>query len=173
MELKRQVIEKHLHEAVPSIPIGAVVHLVAAGQWNNFDLVEHLAGFAPGADLWLATWGISDPGVRAVHRMLERGSIRSVSAIVDTHTAVQHSGATAFLKSIAVRMAVYPCHAKAYVLRSDSRGLTLVCSANLTSNPRLEAGVMCCSETAADFHIDWIRRVIDGAPPFVEHDDQK
>lgn len=167
--LASRISKKYLTDLIPDMPDGATIHLISAGLWNNFDLLHHLAAFYPGADLWLATWGISEPGARGVHRMLDDGLIRSVRAVVDTHSATYNSEAMAYLSGLCVKLGTFPCHAKVYVLRTASRGMSVVCSQNLTTNPRIEAGVICDSVAAADFHIDWIGRVLDFAPPFSDH----
>ncbi len=171
--LARHIQGKRLATLIPEIEPGAAWHIIGAGSWSNFDLIEHLAAFAAPAELWLSTWGISDPGARAVDRMLSSGLVTAVHCVLDNHTAVQHSGATAFLQSLATRLGILPCHAKAYILLGQSLNISVITSANLTNNPYLEAGVITESRQIAEFHRDWIDRAIRRASPFEAPDDEK
>ncbi len=167
--LTRSVQLDRLQTLIPGISPGQSIHVVAAGQWCNFDLLEHLGNLVGPAELWLSTWGISDPGVRAIDRMLKRGIVTTCNALVDNHTAIQHSGATAFLRDVSTNFGVLKCHAKAYVLLGDQLAVSLITSANLTRNPLLEAGVVTESRPIAEFHRDWIGRALRQAPPWEPH----
>ncbi len=171
--LARDIKRSALAELIPAVSPGSCWHVVGAGRWSNFDLVAHLATLAAPAELWISTWGISDPGVRAVERMLSDGHVTEVHAVLDGHTAVQHSGATAFLRDLSKRLGVLPCHAKAYILRGPRLNISVITSANLTNNPYLEAGTIVESREVADFHVNWIDLAIRRATPFEGEDDKK
>jgi hypothetical protein len=164
--LTRHVQATRLAELIPSVEQGACYHVVSAGSWNNYDLVEYLARMIGPGELWLSTWGISDPGVRAVDRMISGGWITDVHCLLDGHTAVQHSAATAFLQSISARLGILSCHAKVYVIIGIKLAISIVTSANLTNNPYIEAGIVIVSHEVAAFHRDWIDRAIKRSTPF-------
>ena len=172
-KLSRHVQAERLAELVPTIEHGSTWHIVGAGSWSNFDLVTHLARLATPVELWFSTWGISDPGVRAINHMITNGWVTGVHAVLDGHTAVQHSGATAFLRDISVRLGILPCHAKAYVLLGKKLNISIITSSNLTNNPWLEVGVITESKMIADFHRDWIDKAIRRAKPFEDNNDTK
>jgi hypothetical protein len=157
---------ERIAQLIPIIDSNSCWHIVSDGSWSGYHLVEHMASLAAPAELWMTTWGISDPGVRSIDRMISAGHVTAVYAVVDGHTAVQHSGAAAFLDSIAARFGTLPCHAKAYILLGPELSISIISSANLTNNPNLETGIVIESAAVAEFHCGWIKQALDRAKPY-------
>ena len=70
-----------------------------------------------------------------------------------------------FAQGITTSVKLAKCHAKVTVLENEHWSVTIVSSANMTNNPRIEAGVICTDLAAAEFHKKWIVDVICGEEP--------
>jgi hypothetical protein len=136
---------------------GQSLHLVSAGEWSNYDLIEALlVHFDTPPGLWLATWSTSDSGVRPLARLRAEGRINHLACLMDPHAAVQRSDGASYLRSAADAFGLAPCHAKVYVLLNDAAGVSVVTSANVSQNPRIECGTITHNLTVARFHAQWI-----------------
>lgn len=156
-----------VREALADFKPGDLCHLVGANHWNTHDMVEALLDHTDGpAALWFTVYSISDSAVRRLRTMVESGKITTVHALINNHMARQRPDGSQQLLQLAEDMMVYPCHAKVYVLRSETRGITVVSSANLTACPWLEAATITEDPELADFNIGWIRKALALAEPF-------
>ncbi len=153
-------------EVVGRIERGESMHLVSSAEWSSHNLIEHLIEQTGPIALWFATWSIGEDGLRSVLRMRDAGSLLSINAVLDWRALTVNPEAVQYVKAQADQFAVYACHAKIYVLRNKSWGLSIVSSANMTNNPRIEASVIAEDRKLADWHIAWLSDVIRGADPF-------
>ncbi|MDY0002575.1 MAG: hypothetical protein RBU30_14865 [Polyangia bacterium] len=140
---------------------GQSLHLVSAGEWSNYDLIESLLRYFPEPPaLYLATWSSSDSAVRQLARLRTEGRVSALHSIMDHHAAQQRTDGAAYLQGVSDTYGTTGIHAKVAVLISSTVGITVIGSANLTTNPRIEAGVITHDLTVARFHAQWITDAI-------------
>jgi len=159
-------------EVVGKIHKGETIHLVSAAEWSAHDLINHLVSQTGPVDLWFTTWSISEDGLRSMLKLRDTGGITSINAVLDWRIRIRNPSAHQLARGQVDRLRVYSCHAKIYVLRNTKWGISIVSSANMTNNPRIEASVITEDPKIAGWHSNWISQVIDGSAPF-EGDDGK
>ena len=144
---------------------GQSVHLVSAGEFSNFDVIEALLSYFDSPPvLHLATWSSSDSGVRQLARLRTEGRVSALHSIMDLHASQQRTDGAAFLRQVSDTFGTTGIHAKVAALVGQTTGITVLGSANMTSNPRIEAAVITRSREVAAFHAKWITDAIrDGA----------
>lgn len=147
-------------EVVGELEHGQTLHVVSAAEWSTHNLIEHLCQQTGPVVLWLVTWSISEDGVRVMLRLRESGAIVTMHALTDWRVLVRNRDAVQLMKNNADTFAVAPCHAKLYVMTNEDWAITIVSSANLTNNPRLETMVITEDREVAEFHTRWINAMI-------------
>ena len=151
-------------------PIGAgdCAHVISDGEWSLHDTIAHLVTLAGPSTVYVATWSVSEAAVRLICDMQERGDIRELICLCDMRVRQRRPEAAAFLKHRSGRLRVTNCHAKTAVIISDELAFSVVTSANLTNNPRLEVYVITEGRAVADFHATWIRDSFERGTPFTD-----
>jgi len=148
--------------------MGETTHYATAGDWSNHELLFHILKQTGPAHVALATWSISEDAIRLMLDWYHKKLILSMSALLDWRVKVRRPEVLELLKFNLANTHLYltNCHAKTAVVQNHKWSIAIVGSANFTNNPRIEAGVICCSKTAADFHLSWIKDEITRSKPF-------
>jgi len=139
---------------------------VSDGDWSTHDLVMELLKVYKPAELYITTYALRELPVRQLILAQERKEILSVKMLLDYRAKVRTPEVFQLAAQNINRIGLTNIHAKVTVLRSDQGCVSIVGSANWTTNPRIECGVISLHEAAAAFHINWIEKVIDNAELF-------
>ncbi|RYC69793.1 MULTISPECIES: hypothetical protein [Spirosoma] len=150
----------------PPLEAGHSYHYASAGLWSMHDLLFHLLRQTGPADVWIATWSMTEDAVRMLVQGLEAGVIRRLRLLIDGRVTRRNPSAYAFVKAHAEKTAVSVCHAKVTVIRNEAWSMAVNGSPNYTNNPRIESGVVTVSPLVAQFHIGWIEAEMSKAKPF-------
>ena len=133
-------------------------------------VIAHLADQIGPVDLMFATWSVSDASLARLLTAIQKGAIRSCRAIFDWRVKVRkpnaHTMISAALPNADIRLT--SSHAKVYIMRNGDRAITVVSSANLTSNPRIEASVITDNIDVYEWHKQWMEAELSNAKPFEE-----
>lgn len=163
----------HAVAALADLEPGECRHIVSQADWSTHHLIDAALDLTGPADLHLATWSASEDAIRMLLGWLADGRLRSVTALLDWRVKVRRPEAMQLARANFARLRVANCHAKLFVLSAGAgahEAITIVGSANLTANPRIEAAVAHSSPTVADFHREWLESELAGAKPFDEPD---
>lgn len=155
-----------LRDAFPRIERGMDYPFASGGDWSTHDLLFHLLQIIGPAALTAATWSVAEHAAQKLIAALDEGSLTDIKFLVDWRVQVRTPGFMTLAKRHFTDIRVSSTHAKVFVLRNDEWNLSLVGSANLTNNPRIEAGHLSTNPDTANFHADWIEREIQNAAPF-------
>lgn len=155
-----------LLKAIPSIKMDSSIHYATAGLWSSHELLDHLLSFTGPSIVHLCTWSIKEMPVRMLVGMINAGRIKELHCLFDNRVKTQTPEVFHLTKLHAVNVRQSVCHAKVTVIENESWAITIIGSANYTNNPRIEAGVICCSREIADFHKHWITEEIKNSHPF-------
>jgi hypothetical protein len=97
---------------------------------------------------------------------MNAGRLLSVNFLVDWRVRVRCPSFLAIAKMHFSRVRVSNCHAKVFVLENEEWCVSVVGSANFTSNPRIEAGHVSTNPVVGVFHKNWILEEINTCRPF-------
>ena len=162
-EMRDAMVREVIADWVSEIGDGETVLAISTGGVDMPMVLVELARLCAPAVLRLATWGISDPGVRMIHRALEDGLISQVRCAVDSHVWTKRGEAWAYLREISSATAEVCAHAKVYTVVGATRGFGVVGSANLTRNPMCETLVVTAQGDVVRWLSEWIDAEIAGA----------
>ena len=102
-------------EALTGFSHGDTVHTVSHGCWNQSDLLDYLQTITGPAECTIATWSVSEAGVRRIVEMRNDGRITRLNALINRQMLNWQGAAAAMLCQSADEHGVGYCHAKTYV----------------------------------------------------------
>ncbi len=146
--------------------MGSSIHYVSAAEWSSHDLLFHLLNKTGSADVWIASWSISEDPCRQLIRAMDREAIRSLHLLFDWRVKIRCPEAAHLAQHNASSCHLASCHAKVTVIINRDWQIAVVGSANYTNNPRIEAGTIIFDDEVASFHRQWIEKTIKRADPF-------
>lgn len=152
---------QELRDEIPQLAPDTVTHYATGGRWSMHELILHVLQLIGPAKLYLTTWTITEDPMRALFQAIDSGMVTELYCVLDYRIEKRKAEAFQLAKVNASRIKLTKCHAKVTVLENDQWSVSIVSSANLSANPRIEAGVICTDQASADFHKDWIMRLIN------------
>jgi hypothetical protein len=133
------------------------------GAWSNTDLIEYLIKEMAGPSvLWLSTWGIGEEALRKIHNLQTEGWVTELNCLFDHRISQQKAKELQLAKGMATRIQYMKNHSKVVSIRGEKACFVIYTSANMTHNPRMEAGVICRSKSIEEFTSWFIDSEIDG-----------
>ena len=155
-----------LSEVIGELAMGETIHYVSMGEWSTHNLLEHCLLQTGPANVYIATWSVSEDGVRHIINAVKSGLITRIHAIFDWRVKIRRPEAFELARFNIADVRLTTCHAKVTVVQNQTWSIAIIGSANYTNNPRIEAGVICCCHDVANFHRDWMMAEIKKADPF-------
>lgn len=153
-------------EVIGNLNQGDIIHYVTAGEWSMHELLDHVLKQSGPAVVYTASWSISEDGCRYLLKLVESGAITELKMLFDWRIKVRTPAVLALAKLNCAEVKLSQCHAKVTSILRKKLSCAIVGSANYTNNPRIEAGVIDCSASAAEFHKTWIESAFTTADPF-------
>lgn len=153
-------------QLVAAVVPGKQIHFVSDGDWSNHDLIITLIQKFHPAELFITTYAIRDFPIKQLILAQERGEIVSIKLLIDSRAQIRSPEAYSLAAMNVNQIAQTSIHAKVTVMRSPVGCVTVVSSQNWTQNPKIEAGVITCSESIAFFHLSWIEKIMSNAEIF-------
>ncbi len=151
---------------IDTLQKGKLVHFVSNGDWSMHDLiVELLKVYAP-AELWFTTYALREFAVRQLLTALNKKQLVAVHILIDYKARARTPDVIQLAEMNVNRVHLTSVHAKVCVLKSPKGNITINSSANWTSNPRIESGTISLNDQVAEFHINWINKIMDNAEIF-------
>jgi hypothetical protein len=155
-----------LKAILSAIGSGKQTHFVSDGDWSMHDLVMELLKIYKPAELFLSTYALREYPVRQLVLALDKGDLLSVSMVLDYRAKVRTPEVFELANMNASKIFLTAIHAKVTVIRSTLGCVTIVGSQNWTTNPKIECGVISMDQQLAEFHINWLEKVMDNAEIF-------
>ncbi len=145
---------------------GHDIHFLSDGDWSMHDLVNELLKKYHPAELFFTTYALREFSVRQLINALDKNLLVGVTCLIDYKAKSRTPDAYQLASMNVNRIYLTQIHAKVMVLRSPEGCVSVVSSANWTSNPRIECGVLSTRTDVAEFHINWIENVLSHAEIF-------
>ena len=151
---------------VDSVAPGKQVHFVSDGEWSMHDIVIALLKKFRPAELFISTYAIRDFPIKQLILAQERGEVSGINLVIDSRAQIRSPEGYNLARMNVNRIAQIAIHAKVTVIKSPIGCVSISSSQNWTQNPKIEAGVITCSEEVAAFHIAWINKILADAQIF-------
>ena len=142
------------------------VHYMSDGDWSLHDLIMQLLKEYRPAELFLTTYAIREFSIRQLIMAMERKELVAINMLLDYRAKVRTPEVYQLASMNLNKICLMAIHAKITVMRSPKGSVTIVGSTNLTSNPRVEAGVISLNKSVAEFYINNIQKLMDNAEIF-------
>ena len=151
-----EILNKHIGE----LDLTRTTHFVTSGRWSMHDLLIYVLHHVGPSDVMVATWSISELAMRQIIKHKESGLIKSISFLLDPRVKVRNPKPLQLL-SANFPYRLFRCHAKVTLIRSDEHYISIVSSANMTTNPRIERGVIIPDKQVYEFDYKWLYETIN------------
>lgn len=155
-----------LKRLIGTIETRKTVHFVSDGDWSMHDLVIELLKKYNPADVYITTYALREHSVRQLLLAQQSGHIKSVCMILDYRAKVRTPEVFQLASMNFNKIHLFGIHAKVTVISSEVGEISIIGSANWTSNPRVECGIITMDTKAATFHKSWISKICEHAEIF-------
>ncbi|MFN3758452.1 MAG: hypothetical protein ACK4SF_04475 [Algoriphagus aquaeductus] len=144
-------------------------HFSTGGAWSLHDMIAMTCQKIGPSRLFLSTWTITEEPMRVLFQLIREGWITELNCLFDYRIEKRKADAFQLAKVNASKVKLSKSHAKVAVLISNDWGVSIVGSANLSKNPRIEAGVLSTCISDSEFHSGWITNEITHGNTFRKH----
>lgn len=155
-----------LAQLLPDLVPDRHYHIPSKANWSLHEMLGYILRHTGPAKVWITSWGITQEPLQKVMDMQRAGLITEINALFDGRVKLQCPDAYQLMLAGTARVRLTKNHSKVIVVRNAQWGVTVITSANLTQNVRLEYYVICTHATIADWNSSWIGLEMDGAQPF-------
>jgi len=138
------------------------INFVSAGNLSLHVLLEQLIKYyGPGANLYISTWAVKEAPARSLLKMKDSGELKDLFGVFDYRIKTIDTKGFQLVEGLFNKYTLTKNHAKVLVLNYPYFSVTIVTSANLSNNPRIEAGIISTRTSTANFHMEWMKRVLN------------
>jgi hypothetical protein len=152
---------KKLERLLNAVEPGCNVHYLSDGYFSLHDVVISLVKKHAPVDVYFTTYALRELPVRQLVMCKIDGLINGIHVVLDYKAQVRSAEVNAFAEMNFTKLSLKPIHAKVCVIQGDDIDITIIGSANWTTNPKTEAGVICENKDIAEFHKSWILKMIN------------
>lgn len=156
---------RDLRQDIGTITQHQIKPFFSEGLWSMHDLMLYLLEITGPAKVWISTFSISEAAIRAIHLAIEKGWITEIHCLFD-HTIRKHKlGLLYFASHVVGDISITSNHSKLVLIENDEWKISVVGSANMTPNPRKEAGVIFSDPNALEFYkTHLVKAISEGFP---------
>lgn len=134
----------------------SITHFVTYGKWSSHQLIGHIAEQFGPSHLLMTTWSMTEDPCRALLMLREKGILLSARCILSERISERTPQVMQLAHNVFDEIKFLKLHAKITLIYNDDRQATIISSANLTRNSKMEAGIIDTSPNAFEFHKNWI-----------------
>jgi hypothetical protein len=150
-----------LEDALSMIQEGKCIHWLSEGDWSMHDMLIGLLMITGPAKVYLSSYAFSEYPARLIADHMSRKIITELYCLIDKRLDVRSASALSIIKNIATKLKLVHTHAKVTVIENDKMLVTVIGSANYTTNKRYECGVVLMDREAGLFHKKWMLDAFD------------
>jgi hypothetical protein len=115
---------------------------VCDGTWSLYELIGFLLNYSGRANVFLTSFSISEASIRYIIHQMELGMIKQITAVFDPSLRKTKTALLFFAAGVFSGLKLTPNHSKIVLLQGENMNISLLASANLGRNRRIEAGMI-------------------------------
>ena len=144
-----------IRTAIGDIDDHQSIFFLTDGAWSNIDLIEYVLIKTGPAKLYFSSWAIASDSIRRIQAWQEQGLVQDTYAILDQ--GIRNRKPEIYQQAIGAfkNLKLLKCYAKVTIVANDKYSIILMGSANLTSNPRREVGIIIKDPYLVEHNIQW------------------
>lgn len=160
---------RDLRQDIGTITQDQIKPFFSEGLWSMHDLMMYLLEITGPAKVWISTFSISEAAIRAIHLGIEKGWITEIHCFFDQTIRKHKVGLLFFANNIVNNVigdiSIGANHSKLVLIENDHWSISVVGSANMTPNPRKEAGVIFSDKSTLEFYKSHlVKSISEGLP---------
>ncbi len=134
--------DKEIGENIGKLKKDTIYPFWSNGRWAMHDLLSWLLKQTGPASVQLSTFSISEVALRAVAHLIETGVIEWLECLFDYTIQRNKLQLLFFASQLSTNIYIAPNHSKVMLIENEQWKITVIGSANMTPNPRKEAGII-------------------------------
>jgi hypothetical protein len=138
------------------------IDFCTAGELSIHQFIQYALTVTGPADVYISSWAIKEDPARVLLFLKETGKIKKLFGVFDYRINTTDAKHFHFIKKAFTQYTLTKCHAKVVVIIGQNLSLTIVSSANLSNNPRIERGFISTCEPTINFDKQWMDKVLSG-----------
>lgn len=128
--------------------------------WSMHHLLAYVLERIGPARTWLTSWTITEAPVRSIVKLQKRGLITDLACLFDARVGKYNANALQLAQRSFTRVGLTSIHAKCLVMINDRWAVTVLSTANITRNKRIELYWIATHRLVAEHHAAWIESVL-------------
>lgn len=155
-----------LVDAIGKIKNGEDVFFMNLGRWSAHDILFYLLSITGPADVYFTAWAISEKAARLMQSALDTKLIKNIYGVLDRRIEIRNPKVIAFVRNFSTNLVFVDCHAKLFVIENEQWKISILNTANLSNNLRIEAGQIYTNQDIAQLIKHKILDIIKTGKPF-------
>jgi hypothetical protein len=140
-------------------------YFLSDGAWSLFELVDFCLDRLPPSGLFITSFSLSEESVRHLLHLKETGRIVSLKGLFDPSLRKTKTPLLYFAAEVFDHIRFTPNHSKIILFDNPDHPATILASANLGRNRRLECGVIDTTRQTFDFYSSKLQSLFENATP--------
>ncbi len=146
-------MKEAIFNEIGDIPQDGRLFFFTDGTWSLFELIDFVLDYIPPSHVTLSSFSLSEDSVRHLLHLKETGKILSLTGLFDPSMRKTKTPLLYFADEVFDRIALTPNHSKIILFENNTNPLTIMASANLGRNRRIEAGLIDTDTEVFDFFL--------------------
>lgn len=138
------------------------IDFCTAGKFSMHHILNYLVEQNAPVDVYLCSWTIKEEPARVLYALKRMNNIKGLYCIFDYRMKTLDAKHFHFLEKVADKIVLTKNHAKAMVIIGEKNSFCVTGSANFSNNPRIEIGSITDSASVIEFHLSWMKNVLEG-----------
>lgn len=131
-----------IQKEIGSIPTDGRIYFLTDGAWSLYELIDYCLDHVGPSELFITSFSISEESIRHLFHLKQTGMILSLTGLFDPSLRKTKTPLLYFASEVFNAMRFTPNHSKVILFKNKSKPLTIVASANLGRNRRIETGII-------------------------------
>lgn len=148
---------KDLNDIALQFQSNDLVSFLTKGRFSLYTLASRIIADSGPGELSFCTWGLSEPPLRALLTLKEKGLITKLQAIVDHRVSERQPKAFQFFTGIVDDFGYAKSHAKGYFFKTNTQHISIITTGNVNRNTKNEFGTIIRSESCYKLYQSWIQ----------------
>ncbi len=138
------------------------IDFCTAGELSIHQIIQYALNLTGPADVYLSSWTIKEDPARALLFLKETGKIKQLFGVFDHRLNSDDAKHFHLIEKAFTQYVLTKNHSKVVVIIGQNLSICIVGSANLSNNPRIEAGFISTYSPTVEFHKQWMEQVLSG-----------
>lgn len=152
-----------IHKEIGDIPLTGRIYFLTDGTWSLFELIDYCLDQVGPSDVFITSFSISEESIRHLLYLKESGKILSLSGLFDPSLRKTKTPLLYFASEVFDRMRFAANHSKIILFANKNRSLSIIASANLGRNRRIETGIIDTDKQTFWFYENRLNAIFENA----------